>query len=284
MGQTPTYHPFPESDAEWNFHYAWNCWEFGMADIDYSFITAGDTTIQDVNYIKLHTPDPDDNSIGDCGGITVGYRGALRQDIENKLVYFVPPNETEEQLLYDFNLEVGDTLSGYIAPAWDEICQVESIDSVLVGNSYRKRWNVNWWYYDAQLIEGIGSTYGLLERLTSVTDLPDYTLSCFTQAEEVLYPPNSEPCQVITNVHQVAASKNYRVYPNPSTGSFHIDGPTLSDIDRVRIYNSIGMVVSDRQDIDLGTSRFKLPETAGLYHIEINLVDGTTTYLKVIKD
>ncbi|MBK6397641.1 MAG: hypothetical protein IPF75_05100 [Bacteroidetes bacterium] len=47
-------------------------------------------------------------------------------------------------MLYDFNLEVGDTVHGYLG-SWlfsNNLDTVTAIDSILVGNSYRKRWSI----------------------------------------------------------------------------------------------------------------------------------------------
>ncbi|MGB0177969.1 MAG: hypothetical protein ACPF9D_12440, partial [Owenweeksia sp.] len=57
-----------------------------------------DTLINGENYIKLYT----------CGTSAMSYRGALRVDQDRW--YFYSVDSTQEMLLYDFGLEVGDTL------------------------------------------------------------------------------------------------------------------------------------------------------------------------------
>lgn len=70
-------------------------------------------------------------------------------------------------------------MKGYIASFAVQTDTVQSIDSVLVGNTYLKRLIIKN-CYNVHFIEGIGSVYGLLERSPGcVTDLPDYSLTYF---------------------------------------------------------------------------------------------------------
>ncbi|MBL7953942.1 MAG: hypothetical protein JNJ91_02805, partial [Flavobacteriales bacterium] len=71
---------------------------------------------------------------------------------------------TSDSLLYDFSLEVGDTLKGYLGATAALPLAVISIDSALVDGAYHKRIN-----FDTSavclrfaMIEGVGSTNGLL--------------------------------------------------------------------------------------------------------------------------
>jgi hypothetical protein len=40
------------------------------------------------------------------------YAASIRQDTAARKVYIVPRNQTSEQLLYDFNMQVGDIFMG----------------------------------------------------------------------------------------------------------------------------------------------------------------------------
>jgi hypothetical protein len=223
-GQTSVYHPFPDSNAVWNFHFQWYCFANGTADEFYSITFSGDTIISSQTYHKLRTPFVQSFSTGTCSGSQIGYIGAIRQDTAARKVFFVPPSDTTEQLLYDFTLQVGDTVRGFTASfAWPgEI--VQSIDSILVGTTYRKRWIINN-CYNFHFIEGIGSTYGLVEVSPGcVTDLPDYTLTCFQQDGNAQYPDTMTNCQIITSIQSKnKITYNVEAFPNPFKGSFTID-------------------------------------------------------------
>ena len=95
--------------------------------------------------------------------------------IEGKKVYYsygvAPYNQ--KVLLYDFNLKVGDTFYvGANADLYDKIPFVlVSIDSALVGNEHRKRYNFakskESEYYNFSVIEGIGCTPYLFYSLST---------------------------------------------------------------------------------------------------------------------
>lgn len=210
-GQTNIYHPFPDSNAVWNFHFQWYCFADGTADEYYSIAILGDTIINSQTYHKLTTPFVQSFSIGTCGGQSTGYKGAIRQDTSNRKVFFVPPSSNMEELLYDFTMQIGDTVQAYTGMPTDT---VQSIDSVLVGSTYRKRWNINT-CYNIHFIEGVGSTYGLVEESPAcITDLADYTLTCFQEHGQTLYPDTTTNCQLITSVNSIDIKlSHFDIYP-----------------------------------------------------------------------
>ena len=217
----------------------------GSGDMDYSIKSSGDTVIQGETYIKLITPFVNDNSFGNCGNVGVGYKGAYREDVSNQKVYYVPPFTSTEQLLYDFTMQPGDTVQGYLTDASGfDPNVVESIDSVVVGGAYRKQWIVNTGY-NVRFIEGIGSTYGLIQPLPGegVTDLPDYSLTCFAESGMALY-PDMVNCQVISHVTKALEALNLNIYPNPTTSTINIQLPKKNHkATRTRIYDMTGRLV-----------------------------------------
>lgn len=212
--QTNVYHPFPDSAATWNIHFGWYCFMNGTGDENYSITISGDTLISSQTYHKLTTPYVESFSTGTCGGISTGYKGAIREDTLNRKVFFIPPTDTTEQLLYDFTMQVGDTVKGYIETFNVDI--VQSIDSVLVGNNYRKRWSINP-SYQIDFIEGIGSTYGLIEFSPGFTDAAFFSITCFQQNGQTLYPDTITNCQLImTSVNSIESySTLANISPNP---------------------------------------------------------------------
>jgi hypothetical protein len=242
-GQTSVYHPFPDSNAYWNFHYTLYCFS-GTSNNDYSITISGDTSINSKTYHKLATPFVESSTVGDCIDMQVGYKGAIRQDTALRKVFYVPPTATSEQLLYDFNMLVGDTVKGFIenTPYPPDI--VLSVDSVLVGSNYHKRWKINN-NYPIYIIEGIGSDYGLIQKSPSNnTDFPYYILNCFNQNGQTLYPGTSTNCQLITSIITIDnTSSQIKVFPNPSNGSFTVDFDNLKNVKEIRILDLLGKIV-----------------------------------------
>src|SRR2546428_7387968 len=77
---------------------------------------------------------------------------------------------------------------------------VTSIDSILIGNNYRKRWNTN---SSFSIIEGIGSTLGLLDFCYYLVS-PTNFLICFHQNGQTLYPDTINNCSLISDVNGVS--------------------------------------------------------------------------------
>lgn len=118
-------------------------------------------TIYEEGYYWEFDPDP---QFQNCT-TTYNYSGVLKGGVrtENGKIYGynVDWNETPG-LLLDFTLEVGDSM-------FTSICLdgkvIESIDSVLVGDEYRKRFNFEGNSYCNWMIEGVGHERGLFESM-----------------------------------------------------------------------------------------------------------------------
>src|ERR1700746_2350414 len=122
--QSWVYHEFPDSNAVWNVSYQ----ETGVGFCgEYSYTISNDTIINSVTFKKLNKTGRDfsmtytssappiwncDHSISTP--TYYNYAGAMREDVLQKKVYYIAMGDTTQQLLYDFNLNVGDTLKGYL--------------------------------------------------------------------------------------------------------------------------------------------------------------------------
>jgi hypothetical protein len=249
FGQRSIYHPFPDSNSSWNYYFQQSMCVFGTASEEYSFIISGDTTINSQILHKLSIPYVSFFTTGTCTQIHYpGYKGAIRQDVLNKKVYIVPPTSTTEELLYDFNMALGDTVQGYLASYSGTYDTVLLIDSVLVGNDYRKRWYINDWY-EIYLIEGIGSTYGLLENSPGYsTDADYYNLNCYMEQDQTLYPDTNTNCNLITSIKDIGTVKDHvKIFPNPSKGSFSVEFQQPKDIKCISLEDIVGNKILQKE-------------------------------------
>lgn len=226
-----------------------------------------------------------------------GYLGYIREDLTTKKVYYtildkeVLPfyfEEDEERLLYDFSLELGDTVEvmGTIeCPASGfplKTLKVVEIDSVeLLDNSKRKRWTltgldggnfVRW-------IEGIGSEYGLYMPSCPYTAMHwyEYSLLCFYQDNEHLYQePNKNTCAIFwtSNTDEVDKSKlSVNVYPNPVSDEINIEFEITCNCKReVIIYNTSGLEV------------LKETSTSNSLNIKLEMLPKGVYYLNIRDD
>jgi hypothetical protein len=114
-----------------------------------------------------------------------------------------------------------------------------------------ERWYINDWY-GIYYIEGIGSTYGLLENSPGYsTDADGYTIDCFMQNELTLYPDTNLFCQLITAIEVIEdVSDRVQVFPNPSKGSFFIKVDQPKDIQSLQITDLVGNIVFQKEITD----------------------------------
>ena len=100
----------------------------------------GDTLINEVQYKKLLFTNKHDN-------LEDTYRGAIRQSEDRQEVYYIPSGIDKEYLLYNFDVEQGDTVYAY-AGFYDASC-VEMIE-------YEQHQSITpaWIVQDIQVIDG----------------------------------------------------------------------------------------------------------------------------------
>ena len=277
FGQTSVYHSFPDSNVTWNF----KCYDSGSAGggnsayAKYSYLMTGDTTISGISYHKISCPDT--SCVSGCCWQGLGYLGAFREDIPNKKVYYRLPNDTSETILYDFNLNKGDT--GHTAKL---TYYVYRMDSVFVGPDYRKKWKI---YVmgmggassSGAIIEGIGAESSLFD-LYNHTSGSGHTrqdiLTCYVYNNSMLYQPDTtESCQVITSI-PLAENANEQIilFPNPCHSAITLQFENSFEMSIFTIYNLLGETVlqqrlfSNNALIDLG----KLEKGMYYYHVAID--------------
>jgi len=279
--QTSVYHPFPDSDAVWNIDYQQYSISFQctLYESQYSYIIDGDTSINGHNYHKLWTPvvfhDTCNGGFFCCGG----YNGCIRQDTTMKKVFYIPSYDSTEQLLYDFNLQVGDTIKGFLTRTCGGT-KVTGLDSILINHNYRKRWNLN---YGLNIIEGIGANNGLLEGLCSILCDCQSMLMCFTQNNIILYADSSFPfydlqrrCDVITSTNNLTKkNSSITLSPNPfhSTSTLSIFDSRFTKGD-LKIYDLMGGLVQQQIITNQSTIINRNGLCDGLYFYRLSNSEG----------
>ena len=254
-----TYHPFPTKNAMWTEMYYK---PFVAVDIPrnvyhgYRFKDQ-DTTINGKIYHKVfHSYDPDFTIEKLCGGIRE----------ENKRVHYYVldtlsytgdldfPAVNTEFLLYDFSLNVGDSISSdmfrIIVVDFPGYVKVVKIDSVLIGQQYHRiiqfgrQFSLKP-YYDAIWIEGIGNINGLLYPIGEKYETGSKsTLICFFQEDINLYHnPTYNNCFSFNHVraNNITAARELIIKPNPIHKKAIVEFDT-NTYSRFRLMNIFGVV------------------------------------------
>ena len=216
--------------------------EFQTHPLDYravntSFSLNGDTIIANQNYRKL---------VQTLRGQT-DYVGAMREN-QQKTVFFYGKTDSTERLLYKFGLSVGDSLNIRRNGAQNPI-KVLAIDSVLIGNNFRKRYWMNtptlgmrdYW------IEGIGSTKGLFYTQSGQEFENQATLLCFYNNNLLEY-RNPKAASNCTVANKEWAFSNAQVYPNPVNNQLKFDlQNTEIALSEVIIFDTLGRILIQKQ-------------------------------------
>ncbi len=246
-----------------------------------TFKIMGDTTIGQLEYKKLY-------ATYDTALNTWSNYGAMRE-VENQVFFYLYANETEE-MLYDFNLAVGDTFNTIQNSMEYSGCPIElvvtSIDTVTLENGEQKqRFN----FADGeQWISGIGSLYGLVYVgvYQCIIDM-DYHLSCCHANDELIYQSQLfDNCFINTvglkeNSEQIKCS----VYPNPFYQSTELKFDYSSSQNyRLQMMNGIGQVVMEIGNINSGKIIIQGDQlTSGIYFFRLTNDKNEVASGKLIK-
>jgi len=289
MTNAQDYIPFPTKNAMWRedfYGVEVNCSE-------YQYTITGDTVMEDIVYHKLQQTGIM-YAAGDMGctwyiswGINE-YAGCFRNDTSAKKVYFRYSLEYPETLIYDFSLSVGDTIPS-IMYDYDQYT-VAAIDSIEIEGIYRKRFLIDnncGEPYLLYIIEGIGSTYGLLPFYHCPFE-SNSDLICLSVEEEVIYynPFSWEDCTPVyyNAVEDYEQKKtNITLYPNPTYSTFQIKGNDNFQNCQISIYNIFGQLVFQEQTVNEDDVIHIENLVKGIYMVYVNGNNGKTSMLKLIK-
>jgi len=282
-GQTNAYHTFPDSfywrvDMHCQFVQT-NCNEFYY----YNYHFEGDTIIKGASYRKLMR---DSVILVGIGGPPcllypwasfTGYMGALKEDsILNKIFFIWAESLITDSLLYDYNLVVGDTLKGRLVGNCKMI--ISSVDSILIGNQFRKKWNFNTCNEGpGYIIQGIGSDNGLIEQINSEGFCVS-SLVCVRNITSTLFMsnnPSTYGCHIISSVLETKRSQNsINIYPNPFSFETTIKSDRFLKDATIIVYNSHGQIVKEINNISgLSTTLFRNDLPCGLYFLLLREAD-----------
>lgn len=263
------YHKFPEYSAVWKGIFGGyqspGCYEFSYS-LNYNELQINTLFYHVISSDKIYySPDMITGmcNYNSTGSYSHSSPGAIREDTIARKVYFLPTGSSTETLLYDFNLNVGDTVKTYITSVCMPGVIVTQIDSIFIHGSYRKQWTIErpgcLFNNHGKIIEGIGSTMGLLEPMVNFEWWG--TLTCFSQDYEDIYSIDSSSCifPLTSNVFSILKnSSSVSIYPNPTKNSITIS-QTEPSFTNYEIYDLNSRLISENkiqrilQNVDLSS-------------------------------
>lgn len=264
------YVPFPLADATWNIYLETTCDNDSPPDtflLRYYF--DGDTVIEDVTYSHLF------RESGDTIYPIKSSAGGIRE--ENKRVYYIgddflrSPGWGEELLLFDFNMQINDTV--YHTDDGKRKSIVLDIDSVQIGDRFRKRYLVdNGWYFHNPdyIIEGIGSVVnGLFGHITVLPTCGYHFWEhvCFYSGDQLVYKnPTFSDCSAgvnLSSIEDIIASM-INIYPNPFNESITIINTSSNNSMSLQVINASGQLILCSTKVE-ADDEIPIAGSAGLY-------------------
>ena len=231
------YLPLIEENKQWNVCYDIAGYHYYVYTIAYKWF-GEDTVINDLTYKIIYsseTNSPYQWHI-DC---------FMREDTASQKVYQRYTNHQWERIVYDFNLNEGDT----IFATNEHYLVVQSVNDIILGDGItRKKIDLGHSYDGSVLetwIEGIGSDWGITNSMTWMYDGATEYLICMTVNDEILYSYNaSGNCwrQGYIGIDDID-KEDFLIYPNPAREYTYIDfGGSMSG--EMEIYGIAGMLVA----------------------------------------
>ena len=209
---------------------------------------------------------------------------ALIREEDNK--YYLRNLVNEEGLIYDFNVNTGDTVTinnpfGFMPLE----ASIINIDSVFIepANEYRKRiilFEYENFGSEEIWIEGIGSLAGITESgwdISVLTGGHDYTLLCYYEEEELMY----KDYLFLTCFYPIVGihshnhiEMNVSIAPNPVTDISYIklENPCSEKL-TIKIFNANGYLVKNHQI-----------ESSTKYKIDASTYSKGVYFYQVIKE
>jgi hypothetical protein len=268
------YIPFPNNNATWvNYHYyfggEWTTPTINVAvQIENFCVHNEDTIINSLTYTKLNY----------CNG---DYRGALRDN--GGQVFFVSNDSLHEMLLYDFTVDIGDTLTDvFFNDNWIDTLYISNITSVTIGAVVRKKIHLSlssggFGEMSDHWIEGVGCSAGLLvDPFLNQNISGTYArLECFSTNDSIFNPQSnfyysgSGSCDLNYLSLNGSADAPILLFPNPTSDVITIQLPNSDEVCEIKICNTKGEVVN-LTNAEINQSQIEIAFQdlpAGLYFI-----------------
>lgn len=204
---------------------------------------------------------------------------------ENGIVYKYEPTLNMDSILFDFNLEVGDTfnLIGSAYDSWDSNCSglmqflyetdlhVQQVDYLELAGELRKVITFQEWnnYQQLQWIEGIGNISGfdLIWEMMDITS--GSMLVCFTDNATTYFFNDATSCDNTTLGLDDIFISQIILYPNPVTNISYLRFPENTTKNLVKIFDINGSLIK-QQSTNNGYILIKNSDySSGIYFYQV---------------
>jgi hypothetical protein len=251
------------------------------------FSFSGDTVIQGNTYTKSYsrdlipigyTPPPNCSPFYIDTIPTLSPYYFLREDTTERKVWRYDSYIEEEELLFDFSLQQGDTLyheSIYGVTVIDTIYDIITSDGIV-----RKKFVITPDFSENYYIEGIGGIAGLFQPPFQYFESGFWLMCVKDSNDNSIYDVYGDCFDFITNVPIINSRIKVNIYPNPVSNNITIES-SLENVN-LKIYNQNGQEIFTKEfnrQVTFDFSEF----TSGMYLLKILKKNKIIHSEKIIK-
>jgi hypothetical protein len=220
--------------------------DYSMAEPNYSIqshyvdFIDGDTSIASHEYYKVYFSGYSTFNGGAPNYFHHSLHGLLREENNRWYTFY----EDRDTLLYDFTLEVGDTVYSAFTQYNDLPILVDSVDSIMVDGDYKRRMHLSVGEEMCTdfIIEDIGATSGLFENMYFFEWGSD--LVCYAKDGVSVWGESTGDCDLAVDIAEVRTDNNLcYVYPNPCEDYFILSIPMVPGQFSFTLTDVLGKIV-----------------------------------------
>lgn len=221
------------------------------------------------------------------------YVGGIREN--NKKVFFYSRNDTTERLVYDFNLNVGDTMEFYYGDFSQTLRKVKAklilIDSLWTSNfplnTKRYRYTILSGSFAPgfDVVEGYGKLHYWNDPIIRTTSID---LTCLIHGDSIIFKTYMESScfqGMLASLEKINKISQIKLFPNPSKNKITIESSDNKQLKQVLFYSLSGKLIKKVNLIPSVSNRNisvkELPK--GFYFVKI-IGENKDVTLKFIKE
>jgi len=284
FSQDDEYHPLLNEGLSWQIRYF-----FGFPPMPSGaghFFLGIDTTIADMNYSQIvgHPMVTLDDSPYPNYAVNSSFTFEtdlfIREDIESRKIYMYDIENSSDRLMYDFSLEVGDTLFSQFSEGEFVITQVDTI--TLLNGEQRKMFHSG---LGVPYIESVGGMNGLHEQLWYPLS-GGYSLSeCMKIGDVLIWGEGGTGSCIgfLSTNNQQSTINSVRLFPNPVTSNLTVSIESRHNLWTYDIIDLFGKSHLQGLIIDSELTVNVVSLSKGIYLIRLRTEKGITTQKKFVK-
>lgn len=209
--------------------------------------------------------------------------GFVRQ--EGKKLYSYDLIQSVDTLLYDFDLQVGDTLPLTIINA-DTAITVTAITNFQVGNETRSIFTLSSNLgISEKLIEGIGHDKGFLGHMQPF-EFFESNLICYSRNDTTYYDNGIDVCDLNVGLNEFQSNIKVDVFPNPTSDIVTITSPQFAEIQSFEMVDLLGAKYEVMVDFSSSEKAVVNLESlaSGNYILQVQQRNREVYRLKIVKE